>query len=323
MARKNDFIKVTKDYISESDWRIRENSSVQYTLGGLILAQAGAVSAEYWLEEVYPKKTAEAHRECKIHIHDLSLLTAYCAGWGLKDLLDKGLYGAEGKTSCGPAKHLSVACLQIVNFLGIMQNEWAGAQAINGCDTFLSPFIKKDNLSEKEVKQAIQGLLFGLNMPSRWGSQAPFTNITIDFNCPEDLKNQKAKIAGEEMDFTYGECQKEIDLFNKVLFETYLEGDYKGFGFEYPIPTISITKDFNWDHPNCEYLFKLAAKFGSPYFQNFIHGDIEPSDVRSMCCLHPDTLINCELQEDIVEYLDDEGDKHFICYKEALRKGII
>jgi anaerobic ribonucleoside-triphosphate reductase len=279
-----DSIKVTNAYLNKTDWRIKENSSVSYSIGGLILHQSGAVSADYWLNEIYPEEIRKAHINADVHIHDLCILSSYCSGYGLKDLLAKGIRGAVGKTTAAPAKHLGSACQQIISFLGILQNEEAGAKALNGVDTFLAPFIKKDNLSEKEVRQCIEQLVFGLNMPSRWGTQAPFSNISIDWNCPKDMKDKKVVIAGEEQDFTYGDCQEEMAVFNRNLFQVYLKGDADGNGFEYPIPTIAITENFDWSDPNCEWLFKVAAKYGSPYFANYVGSNLNPEDVRSMCC---------------------------------------
>lgn len=279
-----DEIKVTDSYLDNTDWRVRENSSIKWSVGGLLLHQAGAVTANYWLSKIYPEEIAKAHQNADFHIHDLSLLSGYCAGWGLKNLLEKGLSGVKGKTSSRPPKHLSTACGQIVNFLGILQNEWSGAQAINGLDTFLAPFIKKEHLTEEQVYQCMQQLIHGLNVPSRWGSQAPFTNISLDWNVPKDLKDKPARIAGEDQDFTYGDCQEEMSLLQKCLFQVYLDGDANGDGFEYPIPTISVTDDFDWENPNVKPLFELTAKYGSPYFANYRNSDLSPEDVRSMCC---------------------------------------
>ena len=273
------------NYLKLNDWRVKENSTVTYSIGGLILSNSGAVTANYWLSNVYDEEVAEAHRSAAIHIHDLSMLTGYCAGWSLKQLIQEGLGGVPGKITSSPANHLSTLCNQMVNFIGIMQNEWAGAQAFSSFDTYLAPFVKVDNLSYKEVKQCIQSLVFGLNTPSRWGTQAPFSNITLDWTVPEDLKDLPAIVGGRDMDFTYGDCQKEMDIVNKAFIEVMLEGDANGRGFQYPIPTYSITRDFDWsDTENNRLLFEMTAKYGTPYFSNYINSDMEPSDVRSMCC---------------------------------------
>lgn len=273
------------NYLNINDWRVKENSTVTYSIGGLILSNSGAVTANYWLSNVYPEDVADAHRDASIHIHDMSMLTGYCAGWSLKQLIQEGLGGVAGKITSSPANHLSTLCNQMVNFIGIMQNEWAGAQAFSSFDTYLAPFVRVDNLSYKEVKQCIQSLVFGLNTPSRWGTQAPFSNITLDWTVPEDLKNIPAIIGGKNMDFTYGDCQKEMDIVNKAFIEVMLEGDANGRGFQYPIPTYSITRDFDWsDTENNRLLFEMTAKYGTPYFSNYINSDMEPSDVRSMCC---------------------------------------
>ena len=273
------------NYLKINDWRVKENSTVTYSVGGLILSNSGSVTANYWLSEVYDDEVAQAHRSAAIHIHDLSMLTGYCAGWSLKQLLQEGLGGVPGKITSSPAKHLSTLCNQMVNFLGIMQNEWAGAQAFSSFDTYLAPFVKQENLSQKEVKQCIQSFVYGVNTPSRWGTQAPFTNITLDWTVPNDMKNLPAIIGGEEMDFTYGDCQKEMDMVNKAFIEIMIEGDANGRGFQYPIPTYSITKDFDWSETeNNKLLFEMTAKYGTPYFSNYINSDMEPSDVRSMCC---------------------------------------
>lgn len=300
-------LKVTNDYLDNTDWRVRENSSISWSVGGLVLHQAGAVTASYWLNDIYPEDIANAHKNADFHIHDLSLLSGYCAGWGLKNLLEKGLTGVKGKVSSRPPKHLETACGQIINFLGILQNEWSGAQAINGLDTFLAPFVKKENLTEEQVYQSMQHLVHGLNVPSRWGSQAPFTNVSIDWNCPKDMKDKPARIAGEDQDFTYGDCEKEMHLIDKCLFQVYLDGDANGDGFEYPIPTISITDDFDWDDPNVKPLFELTAKYGSPYFANYMGSDLSPEDVRSMCCVKPGTLIDVKFDEPMVRVQMDDG----------------
>ena len=280
-----DYKNVVDGYLGKGDWRVKENSTVNYSIGGLILSNSGAVTANYWLSEVYDKETADAHRHCDIHIHDLSMLSGYCAGWSIRQLIQEGLGGVEGKITSSPAKHLSTLCNQMVNFLGIMQNEWAGAQAFSSFDTYLAPFVKVDGLSYKEVKQCIQSFVYGVNTPSRWGCQAPFTNITLDWTCPADLKDQKAIVGGQEMDFTYGECKAEMDMVNTAFIEIMIEGDANGRGFQYPIPTYSITRDFDWsDSENNRLLFEMTAKYGTPYFSNYINSDMEPSDVRSMCC---------------------------------------
>ena len=273
------------NYLKINDWRVKENSTVTYSVGGLILSNSGAITANYWLSEVYDEEVAKAHRSAAIHLHDLSMLTGYCAGWSLKQLIQEGLGGVPGKITSSPANHLSTLCNQMVNFLGIMQNEWAGAQAFSSFDTYLAPFVKVDNLSQKEVKQCVQSFIYGVNTPSRWGTQAPFSNVTLDWTVPNDLKNLPAIIGGREMDFTYGDCQKEMDMVNKAFIEIMIEGDANGRGFQYPIPTYSITRDFNWEETeNNKLLFEMTAKYGTPYFSNYINSDMEPSDVRSMCC---------------------------------------
>ena len=280
-----DYKDVVNSYINVTDWRVKENSTVTYSVGGLILSNSGAITANYWLSEVYDDEIAKAHRNCDIHIHDLSMLTGYCAGWSLKQLIKEGLGGVTGKITSAPAKHLSTLCNQMVNFLGIMQNEWAGAQAFSSFDTYLAPFVKIDNLSYKEVKQAVQSFVYGVNTPSRWGTQAPFTNITLDWTVPNDLAELNCIIGGEEVDFKYKDCQKEMDMVNKAYIEIMIEGDANGRGFQYPIPTYSITRDFNWkETENNKLLFEMTAKYGTPYFSNYINSDMEPSDVRSMCC---------------------------------------
>ena len=273
------------NYLKINDWRVKENSTVTYSVGGLILSNSGAITANYWLSEVYDDEVAQAHRSAALHLHDLSMLTGYCAGWSLKQLIQEGLGGVPGKITSSPANHLSTLCNQMVNFLGIMQNEWAGAQAFSSFDTYLAPFVKIDNLSQKEVKQCVQSFVYGVNTPSRWGTQAPFSNITLDWTVPNDLKNLPAIIGGKEMDFTYGDCQKEMDMVNKAFIEIMIEGDANGRGFQYPIPTYSITRDFDWSETeNNKLLFEMTAKYGTPYFSNYINSDMEPSDVRSMCC---------------------------------------
>lgn len=273
------------DYLKVNDWRVKENSTVTYSVGGLILNNSGALTANYWLSEVYDKEIADAHRNADIHIHDLSMLTGYCAGWSLKQLIKEGLGGITGKITSSPAAHLSTLCNQMVNFLGIMQNEWAGAQAFSSFDTYLAPFVKADNLSYKEVKQCIQSFIYGVNTPSRWGTQAPFTNITLDWVVPNDLANLNCIVGGKEMDFCYKDCVKEMAMVNKAFIEIMIEGDANGRGFQYPIPTYSITRDFDWSETeNNKLLFEMTAKYGTPYFSNYINSDMEPSDVRSMCC---------------------------------------
>ena len=280
-----DYKDVVNSYVKVEDWRVKENSTVTYSVGGLILSNSGAVTANYWLSEIYDEEIAEAHRNADIHIHDLSMLTGYCAGWSLKQLIKEGLGGITGKITSAPARHLSVLCNQMVNFLGIMQNEWAGAQAFSSFDTYLAPFVKVDNLSYLEVKKCIEAFIYGVNTPSRWGTQAPFSNITLDWTVPDDLAELPALVGGVEMDFKYKDCKKEMDMVNKAFIETMIEGDSNGRGFQYPIPTYSITKDFDWsDTENNRLLFEMTAKYGTPYFSNYINSDMQPSDVRSMCC---------------------------------------
>ena len=276
---------IVDNYLQINDWRVKENSTVTYSVGGLILSNSGAITANYWLSEIYDQDIADAHRSAAIHIHDLSMLTGYCAGWSLKQLIQEGLGGVPGKITSAPAGHLSTLCNQMVNFLGIMQNEWTGAQAFSSFDTYLAPFVKIDKLTQKEVKQCIQSFIFGVNTPSRWGTQSPFTNITLDWVVPNDMKEENCWVGGKQVDFTYGECHKEMDMVNKAFIEIMIEGDANGRGFQYPIPTYSITKDFNWDDTeNNKLLFEMTAKYGTPYFSNYINSDMEPSDVRSMCC---------------------------------------
>ena len=273
------------NYLQINDWRVKENSTVTYSVGGLILSNSGAITANYWLSEIYDPEVAEAHRNADLHLHDLSMLTGYCAGWSLKQLIQEGLGGVVGKITSSPASHLSTLCNQMVNFLGIMQNEWAGAQAFSSFDTYLAPFVKVDNLTQKEVKQCIQSFVYGVNTPSRWGTQAPFSNITLDWTVPRDLADQPAIVGGREREFTYGDCQKEMDLVNRAFIEVMIEGDANGRGFQYPIPTYSITRDFDWsESENNKLLFEMTAKYGTPYFSNYINSDMEPNDVRSMCC---------------------------------------
>ncbi|MBQ7897934.1 MAG: ribonucleoside triphosphate reductase [Clostridia bacterium] len=280
-----DYKDVVDSYVKEIDWRVKENSTVTYSVGGLILSNSGAITANYWLSEIYDDEIADAHRNADIHLHDLSMLTGYCAGWSLRQLIKEGLGGVPGKITSAPASHLATLCNQMVNFLGIMQNEWAGAQAFSSFDTYLAPFVKVDNLTYDQVKKCIESFIYGVNTPSRWGTQAPFSNITLDWVVPADLKDQKAIVGGKEMDFTYGECKKEMDMVNKAFIEIMIEGDANGRGFQYPIPTYSITRDFDWSETeNNKLLFEMTSKYGTPYFSNYVNSDMEPSDVRSMCC---------------------------------------
>ena len=280
-----DYKDVVNSYVKVEDWRVKENSTVTYSVGGLILSNSGAITANYWLSEIYDEEISDAHRNADLHIHDLSMLTGYCAGWSLKQLIQEGLGGIPGKITSAPAKHLSVLCNQMVNFLGIMQNEWAGAQAFSSFDTYLAPFVKTDHLSYPEVKKCIESFIYGVNTPSRWGTQAPFSNITLDWTVPADLAELPAIVGGKEMDFKYKDCKKEMDMVNKAFLETMIEGDAHGRGFQYPIPTYSITSDFDWsDTENNRLLFEMTAKYGTPYFSNYINSDMQPSDVRSMCC---------------------------------------
>lgn len=280
-----DYKKIVDNYIKEADWRVKENSTVTYSIGGLILSNSGAITANYWLSEIYDEEIANAHRNADIHLHDLSMLSGYCAGWSLKQLIVEGLGGVTGKITSAPAKHLSVLCNQMVNFLGIMQNEWAGAQAFSSFDTYLAPFVKVDNLSYEETKKCIESFVYGCNIPARWGTQAPFTNITLDWVVPADLADMPCIVGGKPQNFTYKDCKKEMDMVNKAFIETMIEGDANGRGFQYPIPTYSITKDFDWsDTENNRLLFEMTAKYGTPYFSNYVNSDMQPSDVRSMCC---------------------------------------
>ena len=280
-----DYKEIVDNYVNVNDWRVKENSTVTYSVGGLILSNSGAITANYWLSEIYDEEISNAHRNADIHIHDLSMLTGYCAGWSLKQLIQEGLGGINGKISSKPAKHLSVLCNQMVNFLGIMQNEWAGAQAFSSFDTYLAPFVKVDNLNYEQVKKCVESFVYGVNTPSRWGTQSPFTNITLDWTVPNDLAELPAIVGGKEMDFKYKDCKKEMDMVNKAFLEIMIEGDANGRGFQYPIPTYSITRDFDWsDTENNRLLFEMTAKYGTPYFSNYINSDMEPSDVRSMCC---------------------------------------
>ncbi|MCL2556608.1 MAG: ribonucleoside triphosphate reductase [Firmicutes bacterium] len=280
-----DYKEIVDSYVKLTDWRVKENSTVTYSVGGLILNNSGAITANYWLSEIYDAEVADAHKNADIHIHDLSMLTGYCAGWSLRQLVQEGLGGIPGKITSSPASHLATLCNQMVNFLGIMQNEWAGAQAFSSFDTYLAPFVKVDNLSYREIKKCLESFIFGVNTPSRWGTQAPFSNITLDWTVPPDLANVPAIVGGKNMDFTYGDCKAEMDMINKAFIEIMIDGDANGRGFQYPIPTYSITKDFDWSETeNNKMLFEMTAKYGTPYFSNYINSDMEPSDVRSMCC---------------------------------------
>ncbi len=280
-----DYKQLVDSYVKLTDWRVKENSTVTYSVGGLILSNSGAITANYWLSEIYDDEIANAHRDADIHLHDLSMLTGYCAGWSLKQLIQEGLGGVSGKITSAPAKHLVSLCNQMVNFLGIMQNEWAGAQAFSSFDTYLAPFIKADHLSYYEVKNCIQSFIYGVNTPSRWGTQAPFSNITLDWTVPDDLAELPTMVGGKEMNFKYKDCQKEMDLINKAFIETMIEGDANGRGFQYPIPTYSITRNFDWSETeNNQLLFEMTSKYGTPYFSNYINSDMQPGDVRSMCC---------------------------------------
>ena len=280
-----DYKKTVDEYLREADWRVKENSTVNYSVGGLILSNSGAITANYWLSEIYDDEISNAHRNADLHLHDLAMLTGYCAGWSLRQLITEGLGGVEGKITSKPATHLATLCNQMVNFLGIMQNEWAGAQAFSSFDTYLAPFVKVDNLSFDQVKKCIESFIYGVNTPSRWGTQAPFTNITLDWTVPADLAEQYAIVGGKEMPFKYKDCKAEMDMVNRAFIEIMIEGDANGRGFQYPIPTYSITSDFDWSPTeNNRLLFEMTAKYGTPYFSNYINSDMEPSDVRSMCC---------------------------------------
>ena len=280
-----DYKDTVDSYVKVTDWRVKENSTVTYSVGGLILNNSGAITANYWLSEIYDEEIANAHRSGDMHIHDLSMLTGYCAGWSLKQLIQEGLGGVEGKITSAPAKHLATLCNQMVNFLGIMQNEWAGAQAFSSFDTYLAPFVKADNLPYDQVKKCIESFIFGVNTPSRWGTQAPFSNITLDWTVPNDLAELDCIVGGKPAGFKYKDCKKEMDMINKAFIETMIEGDAHGRGFQYPIPTYSITSDFDWSETeNNRLLFEMTSKYGTPYFSNYINSDMEPSDVRSMCC---------------------------------------
>ncbi|NUN67974.1 ribonucleoside triphosphate reductase, partial [Pseudanabaena biceps] len=272
------------EYLMRADWRVNANANQGYSLGGLILNVSGKVVANYWLSQVYPATVGQAHREGDLHIHDLDMLAGYCAGWSLRTLLTEGFNGVPGKVESSPPRHMSSAIGQIVNFLGTLQNEWAGAQAFSSFDTYMAPFIRLEGLSYAEVRQYMQELIFNLNVPSRWGTQTPFTNLTFDWVCPEDLRDQIPIIGGEAADFTYGDLQAEMDLINRAYIEVMCKGDEKGRVFTFPIPTYNITPDFPWESENAERLFEMTAKYGLPYFQNFINSDLKPNMVRSMCC---------------------------------------
>ncbi|MBE6757546.1 MAG: ribonucleoside triphosphate reductase [Ruminococcaceae bacterium] len=280
-----DYKEIVDQYVKSIDWRVKENSTVTYSVGGLILSNSGAITANYWLSEIYDDEIAKAHKNADIHLHDLSMLTGYCAGWSLKQLIEEGLGGVPGKITSAPAKHLATLCNQMVNFLGIMQNEWAGAQAFSSFDTYLAPFVRADNLDYDSVKKCIESFIYGVNTPSRWGTQAPFSNITLDWTVPQDLADEYVIIGGKRQDFKYGDCKKEMDMVNRAFIETMIEGDANGRGFQYPIPTYSITRDFDWSETeNNKLLFEMTSKYGTPYFSNYVNSDMEPSDVRSMCC---------------------------------------
>lgn len=279
-----DSISSINEYLGQQDWRVNANANQGYSLGGLILNVAGKVTANYWLSHVYTPEIGEAHREGDFHIHDLDMLSGYCAGWSLRTLLNEGFNGVPGKVEAGAPKHFSSALGQMVNFLGTLQNEWAGAQAFSSFDTYLAPFVRNDNLTYDEVFQGVQEFVYNLNVPSRWGTQTPFTNLTLDWNCPEDLRSQYPLIGGKPTEFTYGELQQEMDMINRAFIDVMSRGDHRGRAFTFPIPTYNITKDFDWEHPNCQPLFEMTAKYGLPYFQNFINSDLQPNMVRSMCC---------------------------------------
>lgn len=280
-----DYKELVDSYVKVQDWRVKENSTVTYSVGGLILSNSGAITANYWLSEIYDDEIANAHRNCDLHIHDMSMLTGYCAGWSLRQLIQEGLGGVPGKITSAPAKHLSSLCNQMVNFLGIMQNEWAGAQAFSSFDTYLAPFVKVDNLTYDQVKKCVESFVYGVNTPSRWGTQAPFSNITLDWTVPDDMAELPAIVGGKEMPFKYKDCKKEMDMVNRAFIEVMIEGDANGRGFQYPIPTYSITRDFDWSETeNNKLLFEMTAKYGTPYFSNYVNSDMQPSDVRSMCC---------------------------------------
>ena len=280
-----DYKELVDSYVKVQDWRVKENSTVTYSVGGLILSNSGAITANYWLSEIYDDEIANAHKNCDLHIHDMSMLTGYCAGWSLRQLIQEGLGGVPGKITSAPAKHLASLCNQMVNFLGIMQNEWAGAQAFSSFDTYLAPFVKVDNLTYDQVKKCVESFVYGVNTPSRWGTQAPFSNITLDWTVPDDMAELPAIVGGKEMPFKYKDCKKEMDMVNRAFIEVMIEGDANGRGFQYPIPTYSITRDFDWSETeNNKLLFEMTAKYGTPYFSNYVNSDMQPSDVRSMCC---------------------------------------
>ena len=272
------------EYLSKADWRVNANANQGYSLGGMILNSAGKIIANYWLNEIYTPEIGKAHREGDYHIHDLDMFAGYCAGWSLKQLLQQGFNGVPGAIASNPPTHFSSACGQIVNFLGTLQNEWAGAQAFSSFDTYMAPFIRKDNLDYQQVRQCMQELIYNLNVPSRWGSQCPFTNLTFDWTCPDDLADENPLIGEELMDFTYGDLQAEMDMINRAFIEVMTGGDADGRVFTFPIPTYNITPDFDWDSPNTERLFAMTAKYGLPYFQNFLNSDLDPHMIRSMCC---------------------------------------
>ncbi len=279
-----DIIRSITEYLDRQDWRVQANANQGYSLGGLILNSSGKMIANYWLSHVYPEAIGQAHRQADLHIHDLDMLSGYCAGWSLRTFLNEGLNGVPGKIESGPPRHLSSAVGQVVNFLGTLQNEWAGAQAFSSFDTYMAPFIRKDGLNYKHVRQCMQELIYNLNVPSRWGTQTPFTNLTFDWVCPDDLREQVPQIGGEEMPFCYGDLQAEMDMINQAYIEVMSEGDARGRAFTFPIPTYNITRDFDWYSPNAERLFAMTAKYGLPYFQNFINSELEPNMIRSMCC---------------------------------------
>ncbi|MBX7032695.1 ribonucleoside triphosphate reductase [Alcaligenes faecalis] len=283
-AAQLDIIRSITEYLDRQDWRVQANANQGYSLGGLILNSSGKMIANYWLSHVYPEAIGQAHRQADLHIHDLDMLSGYCAGWSLRTFLNEGLNGVPGKIESGPPRHLSSAVGQVVNFLGTLQNEWAGAQAFSSFDTYMAPFIRKDDLSYKQVRQCMQELIYNLNVPSRWGTQTPFTNLTFDWVCPEDLREQVPQIGGVEMPFCYGDLQAEMDMINQAYIEVMSEGDARGRAFTFPIPTYNITRDFDWHSPNAERLFAMTAKYGLPYFQNFINSELEPNMIRSMCC---------------------------------------
>ena len=283
-AAQLDIIRSVSEYLDRQDWRVQANANQGYSLGGLILNSSGKMIANYWLSHIYPEAIGQAHRQADLHIHDLDMLSGYCAGWSLRTFLNEGLNGVPGKIESGPPRHLSSAIGQVVNFLGTLQNEWAGAQAFSSFDTYMAPFVRKDALSYKQVRQSMQELIYNLNVPSRWGTQTPFTNLTFDWVCPEDLRQQVPQIGGEEMPFCYGDLQTEMDMINQAYIEVMSEGDARGRAFTFPIPTYNITRDFDWHSPNAERLFAMTAKYGLPYFQNFINSELEPNMIRSMCC---------------------------------------